>query len=630
MKFDRVRYVRYTLFLAYFVGGLTAITLSYIHHWHKEPVGLAIFLGSILALFIPSSLYNSNFIQESKEIEHISATYKLSLIIFLILSFISVIIFMDFKLNYYFPLKYFIIISLSSVLISLQILLPISISRIKEYLTLLEIFVLSTMVSSFSLFLFPSSYGNDSPYHAMFIKSIIASGNFREIYGHYQNYPIYHLLFISIDLLGGIEDLKLIQFIISVIEILFLVFLYIIVKKFFDKKVALLSFLIISLSPYLLQARFTYYPCVFTVIFFILIFNLFYYPSTKTSNTSFLMFIIFIVIIFSHPLTPAILITIFFIIYIFNRYLNFKGTKMSEAFLLVISIITLSWWMKPIGVQMDLFSGMILSAKYALQNPDYEAVTTATLAPLYNWTDVVLYDLGFIILISLGIIGSFYSLKNIRIMKKSMQDKERLLTLSIVTLLIIPIPYLLAIIYPLSLPDRWFPFITIFAGVFASVSIILLYQMLTKYKLHYIVVLIIFLLVFFMITTPITNPNAKIYGEAFSGRSALTSSEIAAADFVNRIAPNELYGNSKYLPFINMRYLDSEKFINPTEPHTYCHGLVVLRKYDLEKGFTIPLYGAKGKLLEIVYPDNRFYDAINHSNKLYENYDAKIYFGDSI
>jgi len=160
--------------------------------------------------------------------------------------------------------------------------------------------------------------------------------------------------------------------------------------------------------------------------------------------------------------------------------------------------------------------------------------------------------------------------------------------------------------------------------MFAGVAILLIFQKLSKYK--FITVLISAITIFFMITSPIVNPNNQLYAKELSGRSALIQSEIEAAEFINWLNPREIHANSKYIYFINMNYGDYKNLINPDKPDTYRSGLVILRNYDLEKGFTIPLFGAKGKLLEVIYPSEEFYKFLNNSIKMYENGEVRIYY----
>ena len=129
-----------------------------------------------------------------------------------------------------------------------------------------------------------------------------------------------------------------------------------------------------------------------------------------------------------------------------------------------------------------------------------------------------------------------------------------------------------------------------------------------------------------MTTTPIGNPNTHLYATQLSYRSALIEPEIKTVDFIHSLNLKQIQANSKYIYFINSSLFDHHNWIRPDDPATYRSGVVIIRNYDLEKGFIIPLYGAKGKLMEIIYPDQYFYKSLNSSNKFYENGKVRIYY----
>ena len=72
--------------------------------------------------------------------------------------------------------------------------------------------------------------------------------------------------------------------------------------------------------------------------------------------------------------------------------------------------------------------------------------------------------------------------------------------------------------------------------------------------------------------------------------------------------------------------VESKNYIDPGNSTTFSKGIIILRNYDIEKGFTIPLFGSKGKLLDIIYPDKNFTDFISYSNEIYNNGNLKMYF----
>lgn len=627
-------YIYYGMIIVYLIGGLAAFTLSYINHWNKEHIGLVFVLGSAFVLLISRRLDKSIIMQETKKGKgNISRFFKVTFIIFIGLSLVSINICLKFKQYYYLPLQYFLVISLIGTLILLQIIIPKNTIKLERYLILLEILLLSGIVSYALIFLFPGPYGNDASHHIGFIESIIATGNIESYPGQYQNYPGYHFLFTFISLITGIKNMKLIQFFIAIIQAIFLIFVYMLTRKLFDTKISLISTLIVSLSPHLIQSRYMHYPCSFTAIFFIFVLYLLFYPNSKTVTGSSLLVAFFIITVFSHPLTPIILIFALLATFIITKYLKLEKVKILGTTILFMIILSLSWWMKPLGDQKDLFSYLVLSIKNALEFMDYTAVTRATLAPLYNCSDIVLSDFGFIILIFLGIAGAFYSLKNIALntIKKLTSGKEKILTLSIVTLLFIPMPYLLTIIYPQSLPDRWFPFIEILASMFAGGAVVIISQLkrLSSFKLKYIAPLVVFILVFFMITSPVANPNNHIYAEELSSRAALTQSEIDAAEFIKsqRISLENIHGSTGFmaLAFEKVFLERSINFIDPDNPNTYNSGYIIIRKYDFMKGFTVPLFGKKGLLMKIEPPNQVFTLYLNNANKLYINNETSIY-----
>lgn len=504
-------------------------------------------------------------------------------------------------------------------------------NKLERYLILLEIFLLSGIVSYALIFLFPGPYGNDASHHIGFIESIIATGNIESYPGQYQNYPVYHFLFTIISLITGIKNMKLIQFFIAIIQAIFLIFVYMLTRKLFNTKISLISTLIVSLSPHLIQSRYMHYPCSFTAIFFILILYLLFYPNSKTVTGSLLLVAFFTITVFSHPITPIIIIFALLATFIITKYLKLEKVQILGTAILFMIVLTVSWWMKPLGAKKDLFSYLVLSIKNALEFTDYTAVTRATMAPLYNWSDIVLSDFGFIILVFLGIVGAFYSLKNTALYTTLTSGKEKILTLSIVTLMFIPIPYMLTIIYPQSLPDRWFPFIEILASMYAGFAVVIIFQLkrISSFKLNYIAPLVVFILVFFMITSPVANPNNHIYAEELSSRAALTQSEIDAADFIKsqRISLGSIHGSSSFMALAFEKvFLDrSINIIDPDNPNTYNTGYIIIRKYDFVKGFTVPLFGKGGYLMKIEPASYTFTSYINDVNKIYINNETSIY-----
>lgn len=516
------------------------------------------------------------------------------------------------------------------VIISMQILVPKMLSKFTVCMIFIEIIILSTILNGSFLLLFPTPYGNDSLVHIGYISNIMNTGNIDgySIIGKYHEFPIYHILFAETMLTSNIDN-NVALLVLGVVQILILLFILIICGRLFNIKAGLLSTLLISLATYLLVPRYTHFTGSFAVIFFmIFLYFLLFHSDSKIFSMSVLNLIMLITLNFIHPLTPIIIIFTILIVYFSYNILKLSSFRMKISFIFLNINLMLFQWTR------SSQKGSILSTFVGSMESVFEggrSTTRATLSPFYNWTDVVTYELGPIILILFGIAGALIfirsDLQNLWKEGKTIYIQEKKILLSVATLIFIPLPYFLALIYPNSLPARWFPYIEVLAGIFAGAVLATYYDDLSRYKFRYAIFIIIFVLIFFLITSPIANPNNKLYSEELSGRSALTASEDQGIRFAktNNIN-NSVRGNSKYIYYYYGQIFDNRsKLIDPRDARTFSNGLILVRSYDIDKGFVIPFTSSKGLLLEVVPPTEQFLDALNVKNKIYSSQSVNIY-----
>lgn len=619
-------------FIAYIFGGFLAVLFSLKYGFNKESVGVAILFGSILAfferfdsklLFKPKTLNIINLNKQS------SISFKLSFIFWALSLTVSSLFLLDSLPKYSLSFEYFLFLSLAFSFIVAQIFLG-QVSNFNCYIILTEIFTLSTFLSSSFLFLFTGPYGNDASYHVEYITSILNSGSVNVYIGQYIGYPFYHLLFVFSVILSGITNLKIIQFLLIILQNVFVLLMYLTSRKLFNQKIALITALIISVTTYLLVPKYMYSPGSFSVIIFMLILYLFF-NKTKTNffPMTFLLVLTFISLIFYHPLTSVFILFSFISFFLILNLLSFSSTttKVSFSFLSLALVLILSKWMSVLNDGTNLFFILIKSIEKALNvdNSLADSVSQTTLSPDLSFKSALLYDFGFVLLLLLGIFGAFSIFKTCIDQKNDDLNEKRIL-FSTVLLIFIPIPYILAFIYPQSLPSRWFPFIEVLSASFAGLSIFSIYYSFYNSKLRYLSYILIFTLIFFSISSPIVNPNSSLYGEDLANRAGMIQSEVKAVSFINEFVNiSEVHANSKYLHFINRDIFNYDHFIDPSDPQSYVMGVFVIREEDLTKGFTIPLYGANNKFLEISLPSNEFYNSIYKCNKIYTSNKIAIY-----
>jgi hypothetical protein len=130
-------------------------------------------------------------------------------------------------------------------------------------------------------------------------------------------------------------------------------------------------------------------------------------------------------------------------------------------------------------------------------------------------------------------------------------------------------------------------------------------------------IVVVGLLIFFMISSPVANPNSHIYSTEIVNRSAVTQSEFAAAEFINGLHASQVSASWKYF---SMNVTDH---INPDDPSTYSSGLIVIRDYDLAKGFIVNSISAN--LTDIVRPNQQLFQFLNNTNQILDIGTAKGY-----
>jgi len=605
---------------------------SLFNGFNREHIALAFIFGSGISLFVWRDRILSYGGSKKKLVSqrrYARLFHRAAICAILALAILFLSLFLHARDEYYIPLAGFLVVSLISFVISTQIIASESLSKSAQYLILVEILLLSAMLSAAFLFLFPGPYGNDAHYHVGFIQNIVSSGSIEGYSGFYENYPIYHLLFTAISF-SSATDLKTAQFALAFVQVASLLFVFLICKKLLNERVALASTLIVSLSANVLQPRYYFFPASFAMVFFLIVIFLAWRDNVKGASYSLLLFVAIIATIFVHPFAPVILLTVLGLRYALLKLIRHNPGGRSIHMILFTLFVTLFWWAKPTSTGYDIVSQIVSSLRAAFSTLAEIEIERATLSSMYEWADVALYELGFTILLVTAVVGGLCYLKSVcckHAVERASMRRHKLVVLFATTLIVIPIPYVLALLYPLSLPARWFPFVEILACMPAGYFVVFVLGRLPELLRNPLRLAIMTLLIFFMITSPIANPNAQLYSQDISGRAALTLSESYAAEFFGAKASDDIHANSRYLQYINPDFLNYQHYVRPDDPSTYSDGLVVVRNYDLEEGFFIP-FPSSGDFIEIIPPEKSFYVFLESSSKVYENGDVRAYFNE--
>jgi hypothetical protein len=612
--------------LVYVVGGALAIILSIRYHYNKEHFGLAFMIGGLVPLIIlrrERGRGNRKKRMESK-LDRSGISLKIGFMLFLICITVILLEYRNWSIDYSLQVWFFVVVALAASIILIQIANLNNRSSIGVITIIIEVVTLAVTISASFEFLFASPYGNDAPFHVSFINSIMSNGTISGPFGQYETYPIYHITFVA---LSDVLDSNIMESLLwmSFIQIGFGIFLFLTARRFLGVKIALLSFLLISVAPNLLVSRYSFYPGGFSVIFLMLILYLITRKKRfRDSRGTTLVLVFTFVAISFHPLLPIFILALLLLVNSGKRLLQIKSESSSQSdpssskVVVLIAMMTVFWWMRPLeGSHNDLLAVLTNSALDAIRGLDFTNVGQATLAPTLPFFDILLSDLGFALLILMGVVGSVlllggYSLENNGLRSSAVSSVR---VVSLAALCIVPLPFALAIVYPNSLPSRWYPCLEVLLSIGAAVFVLPSISNVRKLAAKAAVSLLFFTVIFLFISSPTVNPNGGIYANNLSSRSALTSSEYQAMVFINGLNLPDVHINSKYIFIDNNQY---SQWINPNQPSTYSSGLTVIRNYDLINGFTIPLFGRQGALFEIVPANLVFNETLSRMDLIYD------------
>ena len=134
-----------TLFvMMYLIGGGVAVILSLLFNYNREHIGIAFLAGCLLSFTGISSWK----LKEEDGIKGVSRFFRITFLLWLVSIIISIVIYINSEINYSIPIEFFLMIGLGTIVLGVQILLPIKISKGYTLLILSEIFITSIIVST--------------------------------------------------------------------------------------------------------------------------------------------------------------------------------------------------------------------------------------------------------------------------------------------------------------------------------------------------------------------------------------------------------------------------------------------------------------------------------------------------
>jgi len=464
--------------------------------------------------------------------------------LFLMISIISI----HFRPNLYErPLVYFILLSLLSCLVALEILFSPK-NRKCISLILFQIIIIGLSTSWSQQIIFPAVIETDPWYHQMFTSLILQSSHIPDGY-LYSKLPVFHLIIATASLITGLNYKFATMFSVGLSQILCnAIFIFLLGMTLFNnRKVALLSSLLLVIADRHIWMNYVTIPnslggVLILIIVYLLLKSL---KSRKTESTLVMTLSIFfmLILILTHTISAAALAIILFISLIGSTFYNIfhrkKTIKFPAVFLILFAIFgltMLAWWTFVSGhieILKSLIQWKFSISRFAQWVPKKvldHYTTVPSIEILYN-------SLGEIIFLGLSFVGIFYAISK----------KGTLFSFTIATIgtTLFAISYLSRFGFYI-MQYRWVYFAQIFCAIPLAVSTLLIYNLIKNKNTKAIAFsMFIFFLTFVMITNNVATLDNDSFSPNSNVRLALTESELQSIIAISKIGNNTV-GTDEY------------------------------------------------------------------------------------
>ena len=513
------------------LGTIIAI-LSFFGVINQLLIGLTILcVSSIYVLIRPK-------IRSSREIAPISISPRiLSVLNIVFWSLLSVALLIWYFNLYYRPTSYFIIISILSAIIALEIFSSDD-SRV-FWPIFVKIVILSLVIRGGIYFNYPSIMGYDAYFHTKIADIIMLTGSVPpfEISDQYVYAPIVHILIASMGVVCQVPVKCAVFLSIGVGSVISTLFLYIIAKNIAGPQIGLLAVLLANLTNDLIVRGITNITADSLVICYLLVMLYLVLADTIHLNTRDSLLIFFsLLLVITHQLSTFV---VFFIlltlistqaIISYIHCVHFQKSR-SIVYLTLFGIAIVSYWMN-----MELSGGSTFF-DYVLEpfvdvikrggeyGSDLLIVGRSYEQPLF---DRLLLQSSYLILPFFAIGGLLLWI--------SPENRERFSIATVTAAMFVMVYGIPLLGIRNLLTSRWMPLLCIFLAILAAAFIWRSVNLMSSRtgKICSICV-IVFVFAFLMIITPSINRDNPLVNRDATVRNQFTSGEIAAAEKMGSI-----------------------------------------------------------------------------------------------
>lgn len=616
--------------------GVLILFLSWYAKLLQYDIGLILFFSPLIYILFKNRFFKESF-DNSKNTNNMMI--QLLNLVFIAVYTLSIVL-LYFNL-YHRPLSYFILISLLSSFIVIEIVhLKVKASSVP---ILLKIIMLSLNIRYGIFYEFSSLIGNDLFKHAKLINQVMSSGFVTPEtmdYTKYFDFPIYHILNASLSLVSSFDIKSSLFFSTVFFFSVSTVYIYLIGKKLVGVKFGLLAMLLANVSDVFIVAGLTSITPGSLVFCWLLILLYLLLTTSNSVSNNFIKILLIAVLILTHQLSTLASLVILISIFVGERIFahihgNLKllnmgtlSTTLSINSLLIFGVMLIFYWMH---ADKDLTSGK--SFFYFAINPvvnvfkygdflSHDSNVYADYYAQYSMASNVLFHLGYLILIGLAIIGALIWLSS-----KAQDSQKFSIIVATFSLYIFIYGAPLTGIGNAQLSTRWLVFAYLFLILLSTQTIFSLVNSLnSKRTATFVLITIIF--TFTMITTPYVNGDSPLYCQERWPRASFTDSEVQASRTIADTCDGIVNTDGSYsILFREFSYNCSIKGINETDSESLNQNVVLLRECITKEPVVMEWKGGELGIVKIV--EDKFLSQFQTSRHdlIYDNYYVKAYSG---
>lgn len=617
-----------------FLLGIIILFSSWYLNLLQYDIGLILIFFSFVYIMFKSRRSND---KQSTKFKKISTRGTLSLNVLFFLLYIVSILVLYFNL-YYRPPLYFLLISIMSSIIAIEIMNFDE--KVNTSSIIIKIIMLSFNIRYGIYYGFNSLIGNDLFVHVKWINQIMDIGFVTSEsvdFSKYLDFPIFHILNVMVGLLTSLNPKDTIFFTVVFFLIVSTLFIFFIGKQIIGVKFGLLALLLANITDmFIVRGVTSITPG--SIVFCLFLFMLFLiFKDNKKTEYNVIKVIIIISIVLTHQLSTFVALTVligfFFSSAIYNFFFNSNNHPNDNLIplnsVLFFSIVLLFYWMQAdtsVNGENSFFYFALNPLINALTSGDFFSIQSSSVYidyyAQYSIISNALFHFGYLLLMGFAIVGGLNWLS------PNTVNKNRFV-------IVITTIFLYFFIYGLpltgmgntQLATRWLGFAYLFLILLGSQGILYLSGIFTYYKKIVAISLLTLLLTFIMITTPYINGDSPIYCKDRWPRAALTDSEIHAATYVTTFYNSTIQTDASYKStiFRELSYNHEVINIDQTDDKSLMQNMVLIRSAITREPVIMGWKGSELGVVKVVEPEFVLKFESSGHDLIYDNYGVKAY-----